>query len=64
MNKIKAFYESLINENFRFGVAYFLQTAGLGKLRPNVLLMGFNNKWLEQNFQEIEDYVGIIRFLI
>lgn len=63
LNKIKAFYENLTDENFRIGCGHLFQTAGLGKLRPNVLLMGFDNKWLEKNFNEIEDYVGIIRLV-
>ena len=62
-NKIKGFYLNIANESIRAGSQSFLQTAGLGKLRPNVVLIGFKN-WTtlhRGNIGEIDEYVGILR---
>lgn len=67
--KIQAFYCAVANESLRDGVQYLLQTVGLGKMHPNILLLGFNNMWLKQCATQIgskankqyEEYVGVIR---
>ncbi|KAI1712835.1 solute carrier family 12 domain-containing protein [Ditylenchus destructor] len=63
-NKIKAFYQNLANEKLRYGTMNMFELSGLGKLRPNVVLLGFKTNWIRggvENIQEIEDYVGILR---
>uniref|UniRef100_A0A915DS04 Uncharacterized protein n=1 Tax=Ditylenchus dipsaci TaxID=166011 RepID=A0A915DS04_9BILA len=63
-NKLKAFYQNLAHEDIRSGMATFFQLSGLGKLRPNVIMMGFKLNWSQiswENLQEIDNYVGIIR---
>ena len=37
------------------------QTAGLGKLRPNVVLMGFKNNWRSSMVGEVEEYVNVLK---
>lgn len=62
--KIKAFYSPIANTSLRLGTQTLLQTAGLGKLRPNILLLGFKTDWNEngpRGLPEINDYVGVIR---
>lgn len=64
--KIKAFYCAVANESLRAGVQYLLQTVGLGKMQPNILLLGFNNLWIQQcatqqDSKQYEEYVGVIR---
>jgi hypothetical protein len=63
--KIKAFYTAVANTSFRLGTQTLLQTAGLGKLRPNIFLLGFKSNWHEeagpQGLLEIDDYIGGIR---
>ncbi|KAK0180491.1 hypothetical protein PV327_006127 [Microctonus hyperodae] len=44
-NKIKAFYTVVDSANFQDGTTSLLQTVGLGKLRPNILLMGYKQDW-------------------
>uniref|UniRef100_A0AC35TM44 Ion_trans_2 domain-containing protein n=1 Tax=Rhabditophanes sp. KR3021 TaxID=114890 RepID=A0AC35TM44_9BILA len=64
INKIKAFYMPLANVDFRKGVKNFLQISGLGKLKPNVLMVGFKTEWSELDVSQIADinnYVGILR---
>ena len=38
-----------------------LQCAGVGKLRPNVLLMGFKSDWQTASTQAVADYLAIIQ---
>ena len=38
-----------------------LQSIGLGKLRPNVLLMGFKSDWRNASMQAVADYFAIIQ---
>ena len=63
-NRIKAFYTSIANEDLRAGSQSFLQTSGLGKLKPNVLMIGFKENWSKlprDNVKDIDQYVGILR---
>uniref|UniRef100_A0A914X1N1 Solute carrier family 12 member 2 n=1 Tax=Plectus sambesii TaxID=2011161 RepID=A0A914X1N1_9BILA len=62
--KLKAFYSPVANTNIRHGTQALLQAAGMGKLRPNILLLGFKSNWKDDGpdgVQEIDDYVGLIR---
>uniref|UniRef100_A0A7E4V844 AA_permease domain-containing protein n=1 Tax=Panagrellus redivivus TaxID=6233 RepID=A0A7E4V844_PANRE len=64
MNKLKAFYSSVASESLRSGALSFLQTAGIGRIRPNLLLIGFKRDWKtvpRDKVSEIEEYVGILR---
>jgi len=38
-----------------------LQSVGLGKLRPNLLLMGFKSDWQTASMQDVADYFAIIQ---
>ncbi|VDM37304.1 unnamed protein product [Toxocara canis] len=63
-NKIKAFYLPFANENVRSGAQHLLQIAGLGKLRPNILMIGFKSCWNRRSRDSLYatiDYVGIIK---
>ncbi|XP_074110335.1 sodium chloride cotransporter 69 [Cotesia typhae] len=44
-NKIKGFYTVVDGVNFQEGATSLIQTCGLGKLRPNILLMGYKQDW-------------------
>ena len=45
-NRIKSFYSPLFCSNFRQATSSLLQTAGLGKFRPNVLFLGiYSTVW-------------------
>ncbi|KAI3411843.1 hypothetical protein GPALN_001906 [Globodera pallida] len=64
---MKAFAVTVANPNLRSGVQSLLQIAGLGKLRPNIILMGFKSNWTqpkpptENAMTEINDYFGLIQ---
>ena len=44
-HKIKAFYSLVDGAKFQDGATSLLQAAGLGKMRPNILLMGYKQDW-------------------
>ncbi|XP_062465216.1 solute carrier family 12 member 3 isoform X4 [Pezoporus occidentalis] len=58
--KIKAFYTDVVAENLRSGVQMLIQAAGLGKMRPNILVLGYKRNWRTASPQSLEDYVGIL----
>ena len=48
----------------RSGVQSLLQTVGLGKMQPNILLLGYKTQWMKTlKFapEQLEDYLGVIR---
>ncbi|XP_042653400.1 solute carrier family 12 member 3 isoform X2 [Tyto alba] len=58
--KIKAFYTDVVAEDLRSGVQMLIQAAGLGKMRPNILVLGYKRNWQTVPPQSLEDYVGIL----
>ncbi|XP_068022638.1 solute carrier family 12 member 3 isoform X2 [Melanerpes formicivorus] len=58
--KIKAFYTDVVAEDLRSGVQMLLQAAGLGRMRPNILVLGYKRNWQTVPPQSLEDYVGIL----
>ncbi|CAD5221629.1 unnamed protein product [Bursaphelenchus okinawaensis] len=62
--KIKAFFVSTINETMREGALQLIRTAGLGKMKPNVLFLGYKEHWLTEGkayIKEVENYVQCIQ---
>ncbi|XP_023695274.2 solute carrier family 12 member 3-like isoform X2 [Paramormyrops kingsleyae] len=58
--KIRAFYTPFVASSLREGTRCLLQATGLGKLKPNTLVMGFKNNWQECSPNILEDYVCTI----
>ncbi|CAD5223562.1 unnamed protein product [Bursaphelenchus okinawaensis] len=61
---VKSFYISIANTSFRSGVQSLIQSSGLGRLRPNVLAMGFKQDWQQKGkagLYGIQEYFGIIQ---
>ncbi|XP_071450264.1 bumetanide-sensitive sodium-(potassium)-chloride cotransporter-like isoform X1 [Hetaerina americana] len=46
-HRVKGFYNHVDEVNFEDGAKALLQASGIGKLRPNILLMGFKADWRE-----------------
>uniref|UniRef100_A0A4W5RA40 Solute carrier family 12 member 2 n=1 Tax=Hucho hucho TaxID=62062 RepID=A0A4W5RA40_9TELE len=51
-NHIKAFYTPVFAEDLRHGAQYLLQATGLGRLKPNTLVMGFKNNWSDGEMKD------------
>ncbi|XP_050165075.1 solute carrier family 12 member 1 isoform X2 [Myiozetetes cayanensis] len=59
-NKRKAFYAAVAADSFRDGVKSLLQASGLGRMKPNTLVIGFKKDWRSAPATQIENYVGVI----
>ncbi|XP_033219683.1 bumetanide-sensitive sodium-(potassium)-chloride cotransporter [Belonocnema kinseyi] len=59
-NKIKAFYSLVDGANFQDGATSLMQTAGLGKLRPNILLMGYKQDWSTCPLENLNMYFNVM----
>ncbi|XP_038076964.1 solute carrier family 12 member 2-like isoform X1 [Patiria miniata] len=58
--KIKAFPAMVASPTLRTGAQALMQIGGLGKIKPNTIIMGFLGKWKTEKPQYVHDYVGII----
>nr|XP_031536467.1 solute carrier family 12 member 3 isoform X3 [Vicugna pacos] len=58
--KIKAFYSDVIAEDLRSGVQILMQAAGIGRMKPNILVVGFKKNWQSAHPATVEDYIGIL----
>lgn len=61
VHKTKAFYSLLDNLSFSDGVSALLQASGIGKLRPNILLLGYQTQWRTGAGLSIEEYFAAIQ---
>ncbi|XP_008544301.1 bumetanide-sensitive sodium-(potassium)-chloride cotransporter isoform X1 [Microplitis demolitor] len=59
-NKIKGFYTVVDGVNFQEGATSLLQTCGLGKLRPNILLMGYKQDWSVCGQDNLDMYFNVM----
>ncbi|KAL7980057.1 hypothetical protein Chor_001325 [Crotalus horridus] len=59
-NKRKAFYAAVAADSFRDGVRSLLQASGLGRMRPNTLVLGFKKDWRHATAIQVENYTGAI----
>ncbi|XP_078141151.1 solute carrier family 12 member 2 isoform X4 [Centroberyx gerrardi] len=58
--RIKAFYTPVLSDSLRHGTQFLLQATGLGRLKPNTLVMGFKNNWSDGEMRDVEIYVNTI----
>ncbi|VDP11701.1 unnamed protein product [Soboliphyme baturini] len=59
--KIKGFYEGITATSLLDGVQQLLQISGLGRLKPNILLLRFKTDWMSAPRAEISTFVNILR---
>uniref|UniRef100_A0A8D0B0Q4 Solute carrier family 12 member 3 n=1 Tax=Sander lucioperca TaxID=283035 RepID=A0A8D0B0Q4_SANLU len=58
--KVRSFYRGVVATDLGSGVNMLLQAAGLGRIRPNVLLMGFKKDCRSDTPQAAHNYIGIL----
>ncbi|CAG5929456.1 unnamed protein product [Menidia menidia] len=58
--KVRSFYTPFASDSLRAGAQHLLQASGLGKLKPNTLVLGFKANWRESAPESIEDYIHTI----
>lgn len=60
LKKIKAFMAVTAAPTVRLGAQALMQCTGLGKLRPNIIVLGFKHSWQTDLKEKVEDYINII----
>ncbi|XP_055351604.1 solute carrier family 12 member 3-like isoform X2 [Paramacrobiotus metropolitanus] len=60
--KIRAFYEIYAAADTEEGTRALIQTSGLGKLRPNIVMMGYHRNWTNWNEDSMEEYINVIHY--
>lgn len=58
--KYKSFYSELRSPSLRTGAFSMMQTVGIGKLKPNTLMIGFKNDWQIDKIENVIDYYELI----
>ena len=59
--QIKAFHNIVMARTLRDGAQSLLQLSGLGKLRPNTIILGFKSNWTKCSHDEVEEYVAMLQ---
>ncbi|XP_061881166.1 solute carrier family 12 member 2-like isoform X1 [Entelurus aequoreus] len=58
--RIKAFYAPVFSDSLRHGVQFLLQSVGLGRLKPNTLVLGFKSNWMDGDMNDVETYINTL----
>lgn len=59
--KVKAFYNVVEGLDFETGVRALIQTSGVGKLAPNILLMGYKSDWSTCHHTDLVSYFNVLQ---
>jgi solute carrier family 12 sodium/potassium/chloride transporter 2 len=60
-HKVKAFFNIIEDDSFEAGSQALMQISGLGKLRPNMILMGYKGNWRTCDPEELKQYFNVIQ---
>lgn len=63
-HKVKGFYSIVDGENFETGTRALLQASGIGKLKPNIVLIGYKSDWQTCEKNELQSYFDTIHKVI
>lgn len=58
---IKGFFAVAGNASLHEGARSMLSLAGVGKVKPNILMMGYKNDWLTCDRSSLNEYVLTIQ---
>ncbi|KAL7034522.1 hypothetical protein ACKWTF_007999 [Chironomus riparius] len=59
-HKVKGFYSIVDDNDFETGSRALMQASGLGKLKPNILLMGYKQDWQTCDSAELDRYFNVV----
>ncbi|XP_015596444.1 bumetanide-sensitive sodium-(potassium)-chloride cotransporter isoform X2 [Cephus cinctus] len=59
-HRIKSFYHVVEGLSLEKGAAALMQATGVGKLAPNVVLMGYKTHWATCNQKELQEYFNVL----
>lgn len=60
IRKIKGFYQPIDGMSFEDGVHALIQTSGVGKLSPNIVLMGYKSDWMSCPVKDLLTYYNVL----
>jgi solute carrier family 12 sodium/potassium/chloride transporter 2 len=60
---VKAFFSIINDDSFEAGSQALMQISGLGKLRPNMVLMGYKGNWRTCDPEELMQYFNVIQYV-
>lgn len=59
-HKVKGFYSMIDGEDFEAGARALMQAAGVGKLKPNIVLLGYKADWQTCERKDLNQYFNIM----
>jgi solute carrier family 12 (sodium/potassium/chloride transporter), member 2 len=59
--KVRAFFNLVDNLTVAEGTRALLQASGIGRLKPNILLMGYKLDWQRCSPEEIVEYFDLLQ---
>ncbi|XP_011501774.1 PREDICTED: bumetanide-sensitive sodium-(potassium)-chloride cotransporter [Ceratosolen solmsi marchali] len=59
-HRIKSFYHVVEELSLEKGASAMMQTSGVGKLAPNVVLMGYKTHWSSCSYKELQEYFNVL----
>ncbi|XP_055915319.1 bumetanide-sensitive sodium-(potassium)-chloride cotransporter isoform X3 [Eupeodes corollae] len=59
-HRVKGFYSLVDGEDFEAGSKALMQASGIGKLKPNILLMGYKTDWQTCERKDLNLYFNIM----
>jgi len=63
MQKKKGFYTLMEAPTVQQGAFSLMQAVGLGKLKPNMVLLGYKQDWATSTKEELNEYFGLIKYV-
>ncbi len=60
-NDIRGFVSVIDNMDMPTGVTAMLEVVGVGKIKPNILMIGFKTDWRTCDKANLEDYFSTIQ---
>lgn len=57
---VKGFYALIDGEDFEAGTRALMQATGIGKLKPNIILMGYKSDWQTCERKELVQYFNVM----
>ena len=59
---VKGFSDVVVSKNVSEGVCHLIQTAGLGGMKPNTIILGWPNSWRKKEEDSWRVFVDSIRY--
>ncbi|KAH8406189.1 hypothetical protein KR215_006428 [Drosophila sulfurigaster] len=59
-HRVKGFYALVDGEDFESGTRALMQATGIGKLKPNIILMGYKTDWQTCDRKELVQYFNVM----